>query len=85
MSAFCVFGMTEPLAKALAAKKSPPPRTKVAVVLRLRKSRLGDLKRPSGFSRRDGPAKCQPCLTRLSSAKTGWPWPWPGAPRTQPA
>lgn len=25
MSAFCVFGMTEPLAKALAAKKSPPP------------------------------------------------------------
>lgn len=24
MSAFCVFGMTEPLAKALAAKKSPP-------------------------------------------------------------
>lgn len=26
MSAFCVFGMTEPLAKALAAKKSPPRR-----------------------------------------------------------
>lgn len=29
MSAFCVFGMTEPLAKALAAKKSPPPGAKV--------------------------------------------------------
>ena len=26
MSAFCVFGMTEPLARALAAKKSPPRR-----------------------------------------------------------
>ncbi|MBV2180922.1 MAG: hypothetical protein KUL86_06755 [Castellaniella sp.] len=26
MSAFCVFGMTEPLARAMAAKKSPPPK-----------------------------------------------------------
>lgn len=24
MSAFCVFGMTEPLAKTMAAKKAPP-------------------------------------------------------------
>ncbi len=24
MSAFCVFGMTEPLAKSLAARKAPP-------------------------------------------------------------
>lgn len=27
MSAFCVFGMTEPLAKSLAARKAPPRRS----------------------------------------------------------
>lgn len=30
MSAFCVFGMTEPMAKTLAARKSPPKETRGA-------------------------------------------------------
>lgn len=82
MTAFCVFGMTEPLAKALAASKRPP-RNRVARTGRMKRLQPGALSKPNPFWQRQGHARFPGCWTPRSFAKTGLRW--QGGQRAHPA